>query len=78
VVTVRNRWDLVAGIKLSDVVVAVRREVPTIRRFYCLLCRANVAGDSLAQAFNTVYGRQIGEVMGTIWGVKQDPRVEIR
>jgi hypothetical protein len=33
VVTVRNRWDLVAGIKLSDVVVAVRREVPTIRRF---------------------------------------------
>lgn len=77
VVTVRNRWDLVAGIRLSDVIAAVRREVPTISRFYCLFCRANVVSDSLAKAFNMVYGQQIGGLMGTIWGVKQDPSVAI-
>lgn len=78
VVTIRNRWDLVVGLKLSDVVAAVRREIPTIRRFYCCFCRANVVSDSLADALKEVFGAELGGDLGmALFDVKTAPGVAI-
>ncbi len=45
VLTVRNRFDVVFGIKLSDAIAAARKEMPTLREFYCIFCRANMLGE---------------------------------
>jgi len=45
VLTIRNRFDVVFGVKLSDALAAARKEMPTLREFYCIFCRANMLGD---------------------------------
>jgi hypothetical protein len=45
VLTVRNRWDAKLGVSLSDAIDAARTEMPTIRNFFCLFCRANMLGE---------------------------------
>ena len=41
VITIRNRFNVLTGIPLADVIRDVRRVEPTISNFYCSFCRAN-------------------------------------
>jgi hypothetical protein len=42
VVTIRNRWDVLAGIPLADVVKDVRKAMPSISTFWCSFCRSDM------------------------------------
>lgn len=44
VLTVRNRFDVVTGVPLQDAIKAAKKEMPTLRVFYCLFCRSNMVG----------------------------------
>lgn len=44
VLTVRNRFDVVFGVPLEDAIKAAKKEMPTLRVFYCLFCRSNMMG----------------------------------
>ncbi|MEH3106338.1 MAG: hypothetical protein PGN09_03375 [Sphingomonas fennica] len=49
VVTIRNRWSLMGGdVYLHDVIKAVRKEFPGIKRFHCSFCRSLVGDDKAA------------------------------
>jgi hypothetical protein len=50
VLTVRNRFDVVFGIPLQDALKAAKKEMPTLRVFYCLFCRSNMVGDDKHQS----------------------------
>ena len=42
VVTIRNRWDVFAGVPLADVIKGVRKAAPSISTFYCSFCRSDM------------------------------------
>lgn len=50
VLTVRNRFDVVFGVPLQDAIKAAKKEMPTLRVFYCLFCRSNMTGDDRHQS----------------------------
>jgi len=70
VVTIRNRWDLVIGLRLSDVIAEVRHAVPTIKRFYCLFCRVNVISSTLEESMEEMFGSQLGGDLGRFLGME--------
>jgi hypothetical protein len=55
VLTIRNRWDVVFGIPLQDALKAAKKEMPTLREFYCLFCRSYMLGDDPKAAQNVQY-----------------------
>jgi hypothetical protein len=38
-ITVRNRWDIIAGVPLKDLLLQATQQMPTLTRFHCLFCR---------------------------------------
>lgn len=47
VVTIRNRWNMVGGdIYLKDVIKAVTKQFPGIKRFHCSFCRGLIGDDN--------------------------------
>jgi hypothetical protein len=42
VVTIRNRWNVLFGIPLADVIKEVRKVAPGLSDFYCSFCRSNM------------------------------------
>jgi hypothetical protein len=49
VVTIRNRW-FSQNVYLKDVIKAVRKESPSIKRFHCSFCRSLVGDDNAQSA----------------------------
>lgn len=43
-VTIRNRWDILCGIPLKDVIHDVRKVMPTLTTFHCSFCRTAMLG----------------------------------
>lgn len=50
VLTIRNRWNVLMGVTLSDAVKAVRKAVPTVGVFHCLFCRSYMLPDKVGNA----------------------------
>ena len=46
VVTIRNRWDVLAGVPLADVIKDVRKVAPSISTFFCSFCRSDMFVES--------------------------------
>jgi hypothetical protein len=46
VLTIRNRWDIVFGVPLSDALKAAKKAVPTLKEFHCLFCRCAMLPDN--------------------------------
>jgi hypothetical protein len=44
VLTVRNRWNVINGIPLSEAIREARAEMPTLRVFHALFCRSYMEG----------------------------------
>ncbi len=42
VITIRNRWDVVFGIELKDVLNDVLKVAPSLHNFYCSFCRSDM------------------------------------
>jgi Putative adhesin Stv domain len=50
VLTIRNRWNVLMGVTLSDAVKAVRKAIPTIGVIHCLFCRSYMLPDKIGNA----------------------------
>jgi hypothetical protein len=42
VITIRNRWDVLAGVPLAEVIRDVRKVAPSLHNFYCSFCRSDM------------------------------------
>jgi hypothetical protein len=47
VLTIRNRWDIVFGVPLSDALKAAKKAMPTLKEFHCLFCRCAMLPDNM-------------------------------
>jgi hypothetical protein len=52
ILTIRNRWDVFAGIPLLDAIKAAKKEMPTLRDFHCIFCRSAMLPDKMVKFFN--------------------------
>ena len=50
VLTIRNRWNVLMGVTLSDAVKEVRKAIPTIGVIHCLFCRSYMLPDKVGNA----------------------------
>jgi Putative adhesin Stv domain len=50
VLTIRNRWNVLMGVTLSDAVKAVLKAVPTIGVIHCLFCRSYMLSGKVGHA----------------------------
>ena len=49
ILTIRNRWNVLFGVPLSDAIAAARKEMPSLRLFHCIFCRCTMLPDSVAE-----------------------------
>jgi hypothetical protein len=47
ILTIRNRWDIVFGVPLSDALKALHKEMPSVREVHCLFCRCAMLPDKM-------------------------------
>lgn len=52
VLTIRNRWNIVFGVPLSDALKAAKKAIPTLREFHCLFCRSSMLPDKMRDYFS--------------------------
>lgn len=48
ILTIRNRWDVLTGVPLSEAIKAARKEMPSLRAFHCIFCRCTMLPDKMA------------------------------
>ncbi|WP_237213835.1 putative adhesin [Falsiroseomonas oryziterrae] len=60
ILTIRNRWDIVFGVPLSDALKALRKEAPSIREVHCLFCRCAMLPDKVRDLFGQTHAPDKG------------------
>jgi hypothetical protein len=51
ILTIRNRWDIVFGVPLSDALKEAKKAMPALREFHCLFCRSAMLPDQVRDHF---------------------------